>query len=54
MPPLNHRRRTATAALVAGTLIGTGLVAASATPAFADVPIGDVQVSDLPWLNESN
>jgi alpha-glucosidase len=43
-----------TAALVTGTLIGTGMSAVAVLPAHADVPVGEVYVSDLPWLNESN
>ena len=56
MPRHTHRRRAATTALVVtGSLLGGGLAAVSgALPASADVPVGDVFISDLPWLNESN
>lgn len=43
-----------TAAIVTGTLIGTGISAIAAVPAYADVPVAEAYVSDLPWLNESN
>ncbi|WP_022884631.1 NPCBM/NEW2 domain-containing protein [Glaciibacter superstes] len=54
MHRLAHRTRSAAATVVVGTLIGGVFVATSATPAFADVPIGDAYVSDLAWLSESN
>jgi alpha-glucosidase len=54
VPRLTHRRRSATGAIVAATLIGGGLSVASAAPAHADAPIGDAFVSDLPWLDQSN
>ncbi|WP_448811610.1 NPCBM/NEW2 domain-containing protein [Agromyces bauzanensis] len=54
MPGQTHPRRSATAAVVVGTLVGGGLAAVSASPALADVPAGDVHVSDLPWLDEMN
>jgi alpha-glucosidase len=54
VPRLNHPRRRTAAIVVAGTLVGGGLVAMSTTPAFAELPVGEAYVSDLPWLNESN
>src|SRR5688572_631870 len=49
-----RRAPAITAALVTGTLIGTGVSATAVIPAYADVPVGEVYVSDLPWLSESN
>ncbi|HTH05724.1 MAG TPA: NPCBM/NEW2 domain-containing protein [Ilumatobacteraceae bacterium] len=43
-----------TATLVTGVLIGTGLSAIAAGPANAEAPTGEVFVSDLSWVNESN
>lgn len=58
-PRTRQRRGPATIAVLAvASLIGTGMSVAAALPAHAetgsDVPTGDVFVSDLPWLNESN
>ncbi len=54
MPRFIQRRRAATAAVIAGTLVGGGLAVVSTAPAHAEVPVGEVFVSDLPWLEQSN
>ena len=54
MPRSFPRRRSVTATVIVGTLAGGGLAAVATAPAHADVPVGDVFVSDLPWLDQSN
>lgn len=54
MPRSTPRRRSVTATVVAGTLLGSGLAAVATATALADVPVGEVFVSDLPWLDQSN
>lgn len=54
MPRSAQRRRSVTAIIVAGTMLGSGLAAGVTAPAHADVPVGEVYVSDLPWLDQSN
>jgi len=48
------RAAAAVAALATVSLIASGLTMVGATAAHADVPTGDVFVSDLAWLDQSN